>query len=372
MQTGEALHWDVFCHVVDNHGDLGVCWRLARRLAALGQQVRLWVDDASALAWMAPNGARGVRVLPWREPTADERPGEVVVETFGCDPPIGFVERMAGAPRAPVWINLEYLSAEAYAARSHAMRSPQLQGPAAGLDKWFFYPGFTPATGGLLREDGLAEERERFEPAAWLATLGIAAAPADRLLSLFCYQQPALAHCLTRWQTMPTQLLVTPGPAARQVAALLACSGEPGSSVRQGALQVHFLPWLTQDDYDRLLWSCDLNHVRGEDSLVRALWAARPFVWQLYPQHDGAHQAKLDAFLGVYLQGAPPALVQALRSRFHQWNGVPNGRADAPADEPDRAAWRLHAQTRCGAMEDAATRDGDLASRLYRFAISTG
>jgi hypothetical protein len=23
------LHWDIFCRVIDNFGDIGVCWRLA-------------------------------------------------------------------------------------------------------------------------------------------------------------------------------------------------------------------------------------------------------------------------------------------------------------------------------------------------------
>ena len=63
------LLWDIFCRVIDNHGDLGVCWRLSCDLAARGQQVRLWVDDASALQWMASGALQGevpdVRVLPW-------------------------------------------------------------------------------------------------------------------------------------------------------------------------------------------------------------------------------------------------------------------------------------------------------------------
>jgi hypothetical protein len=54
---------------------------------------------------------------------------------------------------------------------------------------------------------------------------------------------------------------------------------------------------LSQEDYDRLLWSCDLNIVRGEDSWIRAHWAARPFIWQPYPQSEGAHRIKLEAFL---------------------------------------------------------------------------
>src|ERR1700754_4962059 len=134
--------WDLFCRVVDNFGDIGVCRRLARELGARGQRVRLWVDDAAALRWMAPGGDPGVEVRPWLASTLFPPPGEVVVEAFGCDPPAEFVAAMAAAARPPVWINLEYLSAEDYVERSHGLASPQLAGAGRGLTKWFFYPGF--------------------------------------------------------------------------------------------------------------------------------------------------------------------------------------------------------------------------------------
>ena len=47
--------WDVFCAVVDNYGDIGVCWRLSRQLAAEhGIAVRLWVDDLKPFARLCP------------------------------------------------------------------------------------------------------------------------------------------------------------------------------------------------------------------------------------------------------------------------------------------------------------------------------
>ena len=360
--------WDVFCRVVDNHGDLGVCWRLSKRLAALGHRVRLWCDDAEALAWMAPAAAAGVSVLPWRGPEASEAPGDVVIEAFGCEPPQAFVERMAARRVAPVWINLEHLSAEAYAERCHGLASPQARGASAGggLVKWFFYPGFTATGGGLLCEDELGPERAAFDADAWLAALGISPARPALRVSLFGYEQPALAAWLLQWQTQPTLLLVSPGAAAEQAAALLSCHATPGQRVRRRHLTAHFLPWLSQADHDRLLWSCDLNHVRGEDSAVRALWAARPFVWQLYVQQDGAHRAKLEAFLDLYLQGAAPALARALRLRFRGANGM----TDTATTTVDRVAWAQHASERSAALRSAACQGGDLAVRLCRFALS--
>jgi uncharacterized repeat protein (TIGR03837 family) len=310
--TQTTQRWDIFCQVIDNYGDLGVCWRLARQLAGRGVAVRLWVDDTSALRWMAPQGCAGVEVRPWTEPLALDglAPAEVLVEAFGCDIPPEFVQRYvdwrAADGRPAAWINLEYLSAEAYVERSHGLSSPVMQGPGRGLSKRFFYPGFTPATGGLLREPDLLQRQAQFDREAWLAAQGIPVVPGRQRVSLFCYEPAALPELLALLARESAQLLVTAG---RATAAVRACTLPPG-------LHVHYLPHLTQDDYDHLLWACDLNFVRGEDSLVRALWTGRPFVWQIYPQDDNAHHAKLEAFL---------AQIQApgsLRAWHRRWNGL--------------------------------------------------
>ena len=163
--------WDIFCRVIDNHGDIGVCWRLSRDLVKRGHQVRLWVDDASALTWMAPEGLSAwpaVTLRAWQEAEdaariQDLAAGDIVIEAFGCELPAPFVARMV-RPSPPVWINLEYLSAEAYVERCHGLRSPVCSGPGAGLNKWFFYPGFTEATGGLMREPDLLTDSRPSRP----------------------------------------------------------------------------------------------------------------------------------------------------------------------------------------------------------------
>ncbi len=349
------MRWDIFCKVIDNHGDLGVCWRVAAELAARGDTVRLWVDDPSALTWMAPHGREGVQVLPWGPESPAPEPGDAVIEAFGCDPHPAFQAAIAQAARArgrqPAWINLEYLSAEAWVERCHGLPSPVLSGPASGLTKRFCYPGFTARTGGLTRERDFDARRAAFDREAWLAAQGVPDR-GERRVSLFCYEPPALAGLVRRWQagTRPTRLLVTAG---RARAALEAAFPQGAAA---GSLAVTFLPHLTQSDYDRLLWACDLNFVRGEDSLVRALWAGQPFVWQIYPQDDGAHVAKLEAFLD-WLQ-APTAW----RAWHRAWNGIDpdlpdldpatGGYVPSPAAEALRTGPELVAQLR--AMADPA------------------
>lgn len=326
-----APTWDVFCRVIDNHGDVGVCWRLARSLRARGIAVRLWVDDASALSWMAP-----APLPPWVYPFGDahslahepEEVGDVVIEAFGCDPPEGFVQAMTHKATAPVWINLEYLSAENYVERSHALPSPQTAGAGRGLTKWFFYPGFTARTGGLLRCPDLRP---------WEAPRR----SNERVVSVLAYENAGFASLLDSLGAAPTLLALWPGPSQKAVRTLIHAHPHRWPLVR--CLD---LPWMSQAQFDGVLQASDLNVVRGEDSLVSAVNAGRPFVWQAYVQHDGAHRAKLLALWDLIeranvvpavaptanaspMPGNQPALAQ-LRRGWLAFNCL----GDAPTNEP--------------------------------------
>jgi uncharacterized repeat protein (TIGR03837 family) len=336
---------DIFCRVIDNFGDMGVCWRLSADLAIRGHSVRLWVDDASALAWMAPGALEGqwpgVSVHPWSsscqpQVVTDLACADVWIEAFGCDIPEAFAARFAGgavsttrhigqpgANHAPVWINLEYLSAEPYVERSHGLPSPILRGPAKGWTKYFFYPGFSAKTGGLLREPGLTaglRQPDAAQRAEFLQQLGVSWS-GERVVSLFCYEPPlldALLHLFAASQE-PVRLLVTPGRATLATQALM------GTQTQMGRLQLNYLPALTQVRYDTLLTCCDVNFVRGEDSVLRALWAGQPFVWHIYAQQDLAHAVKLEAFLEQLQFGS------AVRTLHRAWNGLPGSTQDATA-----------------------------------------
>ena len=334
--------WDLFCRVIDNYGDVGVCWRLARALAGSGERVRLWIDDERPLRWMAPGGAPGIDVRPFADaPVA--APGDVVVEAFGCDPPPSFVARMAAREPRPVWINLEYLSAEPYVERSHGLRSPQFSGPGVGLDKWFFYPGFTGATGGLLSAAEAPADRR-----AWLAAQSWAPREGERVVLLFCYGNPTLPRLLQDLARSPTLLLAAPGPAQ----AALQHEGV-------GALRTVALPHLPQPSFDRLLTCADLAIVRGEDSFAQACQSGHPFVWQPYFQADGAHGPKLEAFLDRFIETTALAEADALRALWRGWNGL----APWPDAWPNRRAWQAAAQR----WRDAMRAQDDLMTRLKSF-----
>ncbi len=311
---------DIFCKVIDNYGDIGVCWRLCKQLAARGEVVRLIVDDASALMWMAPVFVRPrlVEVIAWHDVEGIETPADWVIESFGCELPESYIVKMARQAtlgKALRWVNLEYLTAERYAEECHLLPSPVMQGMGKGLTKTFFYPGFTPQTGGLLREPDLFERQAKFDKTAWLKKQTIEWTN-ERIISLFCYEPAALPVLLAELQNsgQSTLLLVTAGRATQVMNALQVISNK--------TLRIHYLPYLTQEDYDHLLWASDFNFVRGEDSLVRAIWAGKPFAWHIYPQGDDAHHAKLGAFLDAYLAHADAVTATQVRVVHQLWNGI--------------------------------------------------
>jgi len=362
MRTDTGPLWDIFCTVIDNHGDLGVCWRLTRQLRDAGQRVRLWVDDASALAWMAPTAVQepGIEVKAWAQASdaatlASLPPADVWIEAFGCEIPQAFLAHAAATRnQQPVWINLEYLSAEDWVPRMHGLPSPVMSGPAKGWTKRFFYPGFTPQTGGLLREADLLERQQTFDRTAWRQRHAPQLQPGGRLISLFCYESAALPQFLQQGVGTPDHLLVTPGRPLAAVQQALAGMAQPPSWSA--------LPYTDQNGFDEMLWACDLNFVRGEDSLVRALWAGQPIVWHIYPQDDNAHHAKLEAFLD-WLQ-APESL-----RRFHRvWNGIETGILHQ-ADDVTLRCWSdtaKAARQRLWVQQDLATQLGAFAQGLTR------
>ncbi|WP_039913455.1 elongation factor P maturation arginine rhamnosyltransferase EarP [Cellvibrio mixtus] len=331
MPATETKSWDIFCRVIDNYGDIGVCWRLARQLANEHRQhVRLWVDDMDSLARIWPEAqilehqfCNKVEICRWIEPfPANIEVAQVVIEGFACDIPDTYLQAMAAQKHAghpPVWINLEYLSAEQWVEECHGMTSIH---PATGLRKTFFFPGFTPKTGGLLREHDLLARRESFDKPMFLEKIGVQQKDASLLVSLFAYENPAIAPLLNTWINSPTPIhcLVPGGKILTSINQSLEANLDTGKQWQQGNLFLTVIPFLTQVEYDLLLWACDINFVRGEDSFIRAQWAGKPFIWHIYPQDEQAHIVKLDAFLDKFLAGKNAEFANRLRSLWHNWN----------------------------------------------------
>lgn len=313
--------WIIFCRIVDFFGDAGFCWRLAVALRRLGVgHVILVIDRLNILDELrGSERIQGVTVLPWNvvdeqwqhHGVPSEHQADVVIEAFTCDPPRAYLEKLK--PQAQ-WITLDYLATEPWADSVHGQPSPSpsLRHPVAARRCWWV-PGFSAATGGLLH--GSWRHISTSERRAWRNELAGEPIANDVFLVL------AFGYADARWDELERML----------------------SKLPQGFRSYRL--WrpqgieYSQGEFDEILQACDLNFVRGEDSFVRAHWAAAgpwqvPFIWQPYRQDALAHGHKLAGWMNQVL--AAPAL--APLQDFHwAWNGLRP--TDANQDLSLTATW---------------------------------
>ncbi len=310
MKKNKLCAW-LFCRVIDNFGDIGVSWRLAKQLVCeQNMQVVLWVDDWQAVQALLPDVGHqpceyeGVLLLFWNEaqsmqglqnmPAAD-----AVIETFACDVPETVLQWLTEQKQV-VWLNLEYLTAEDWVDGIHLL--PSLQ--SNGVAKYFFCPGFSEQTGGVSYEQNLLAKKWPVDSLHKQALREQYALPsiagnthvyvfgyADEMWPLWFEMWAHGAQSLTVWLAKGSVLtqLQTQYP-------VLQALQQVGDSVVWGRVTVCLVPFVAQAQFDEVLQAADVCVVRGEDSVLRALWQGQVFWWQIYRQEAQAHHIKLKAF----------------------------------------------------------------------------
>ena len=354
------MRWDIFCQIVDNYGDAGVCWRLARSLSSLhGQEVRIFCDDLPTLNLLASGTPSAIKekidLQPWEASYHNARhpvqTPDVVIEAFGCELPERYLAGLFIAPIKPLIINLEYLSAEPWIIDFHAKPSPQ----SHGIPKYFFFPGFQESVGGLLIDPIPAESQiaANCVPDLLRPTWTKLRSNAKRI-SICCYPGAPLRKWLENLATLEMEIdvILTHGHSE-----LLNVYGEQPVELPSN-LQLLSIPFVSQDEYDWVLSQCDFNIVRGEDSFVRAQLAGKPFIWHIYPQEDRAHEVKLAAFLDLYLENTNSELRLAVIAAM-TWAMPNEWFKSLDAWSTHALAWRTQLLKNQG--------DGGLAARLIRF-----
>lgn len=285
---------DIFCRIIDNFGDIGVSWRLAKSLSATCN-VRLCVDDLESFHKIEPSlnpkcqqqFLKDVEVQHWHEKITSWHAADLVIETFACELPKDYLKAMKDVTAC--WLNLDYLSAEKWVDDFHLQPSIQ----ANGVPKYFFFPGFTEKTGGLLRPQ--KHIKSETEKSALLARLlsenGYAFHQQQKplLINLFCYPDAPLESLILACPKNKATMIVL----AKSVAPTL----ENIVTELNANIYIERLDFIEQEDYDVLLQVTDINLIRGEDSFTQAHWAAKPMLWHIYPQDEDYHLVKLNAWL---------------------------------------------------------------------------
>lgn len=287
---------DIFCRVIDNFGDAGVMWRLARAMRRENFRVRLIIDDPATLTYLAgvpkdcPPESIGkseeITVIGWDKEwdhgKCSLEPADVVIEGFACRLPLDYEKRLALHP--PKWFNIDYFSAEDWIEGCHLMPSID---PATGLVKINYFPGVTARSGGLIIERDYEKKEKAFKNQQ---------RPGSSCKILF-FAYPygpirSIAHALNH-SDWPIELSVTQCEAGHLLVDALQSFDAQKVSIKN-------LPFVAQQDFDQLLWNSDVAFIRGEDSAARAMIAGVPFLWHIYHQDDDVHMVKLKALQKRY------------------------------------------------------------------------
>jgi len=356
--------WSIFCRVIDNLGDAGVCLRLATELAHRGESVELWIDQPEILDWMAPEVDTNLKIHKWKNVEDEESFFEsktfrdVVIEAFGCEIPqsiqLSIAQQSTYGVQKTQWINLEYLSAEAFTVKNHGLLSPVLSGVGKGAHKWFYYPGFNPLTGGLIIEEHMRQRISR-------PTL--AKSPQSSFkVGLFCYSNAPMGSLISELSkpqnVRPVVIHIAHGEIQNKVHELQIRSLASNNRAPE-LLTFQNLDQLSQIDFDEMLWKNDLNFVRGEDSLIRAIWVGKPWIWQIYQQSDNVHYAKLNALLEQF---ECPSFIKEIHWGWNQYLAQPFTLPDLN-DQEKWADW----STWCLKIRSKLLEQADLVTQLISF-----
>ena len=383
---------DILCKVVDNFGDIGVVYRLAKALSdrAPRLRLRLHVDDLAAFHELCPQvdaskdvqALRGWTVLRWNSEweglTAD--PPGLVLECFACGRPERFEELLFDPSNATTRrvVNIEHLTAESWAVGFHLLPSATRSGL---VKKWMFMPGFSDGTGGLIIDRGFREARERWrDPAlsneergeqrrdlALRFGSGAALAPGDERrywVSVFSYERDygrIVADLAAANRERPLLALAAAGRSQACFLRAWESAGRP--------FPVLALPFLSQEVWDEALLASDFSIVRGEESWARAALAGRPFLWQAYAQKERHHLVKVRAFLDRLKAHFAPEQFVILEEAYLGFNDRDSDGDDVVGNE--RILPILERPSDFGrgfaALADDLAGRGDLAEHLLTF-----
>ena len=274
------MHITVLCKVVDNYGDIGVCWRMCRRLKKIAPQnnISLVVDNFESFGKIEPRviarseatwqsiQIEGIDIYNWHDDNKchnifSDNDGErlsIILECFQCGRPdwmekILFEEKLE---RTVHIIMIDYLTAEKYAEDFHCLQSLTR---SAKVQKVNFMPGFTEKTGGLIIDDEwsqLPEWNEKGPVLVFTYTMGVGLIKDSRSLN-----------------NGAGSLRLSKGPLLKP------------------------LPFMPQPEWDKMMKQCSALIIRGEESMSRACLSGIPFIWQAYPQSEEYQLVKVKALL---------------------------------------------------------------------------
>ena len=281
---------DIFCQVIDNYGDVGVAYRLAREFKRVypNKKLRFVINQIEELNLIRKS--ENIEVILYKDISKIENSADLIIESFGCEIPKKYMDK--ALKNSKLIINLEYFSAEKWVDDFHLQESFL----GGNLKKYFFIPGLSEKSGGILLDNEFLERKKKVEANKeyYLEKFGIKE-KYDLMGSIFSYEKnfDSLIEELKKLGKKIILLILSEKTQKNFIKYF-----DNGNNYDK--IKFVKLPFFTYDKYEELLALCDFNLVRGEDSFVRALLLGKPFLWHIYPQDENTHIKKLESFLEKY------------------------------------------------------------------------
>ena len=280
---------DIFCQVIDNYGDVGVAYRLAREFKRVypNKKLRFVINQIEELNLIRKS--EDIEIILYKDISKIENSADLI-ESFGCEIPKEYMDK--ALKNSKLIINLEYFSAEKWVDDFHLQESFL----GGNLKKYFFIPGLSEESGGILLDNEFLERKKKVEANKeyYLEKFGIKE-KYDLIGSVFSYEKnfDSLIEELKKLDKKVILLILSEKTQKNFIKYF-----DNGNNYDK--IKFVKLPFFTYDKYEELLALCDFNLVRGEDSFVRALLLGKPFLWHIYPQDENTHIKKLESFLEKY------------------------------------------------------------------------
>ena len=281
---------DIFCEVVDNYGDVGVAYRLARGFKRIypDKKLRFIINQMEEINLIKKSD--DIEIVSYKDISKIESSADLILETFGCEIPKEYMDK--ALENSKLIINLEYFSAETWVDDFHLQESFL----GEKLKKYFFIPGLSEKSGGVLLDNEFLERKKKVEENKeyYLEKFGINE-KYDLIGSVFSYEKnfDSLIEELKKLDKKILLLILSEKTQKNFIKYF-------DNNNNYDKIKIVKLPFFTYDKYEELLALCDFNLVRGEDSFARALLLEKPFLWHIYPQEENTHIKKLEGFLEKY------------------------------------------------------------------------
>lgn len=327
MISKKTLTIDLFCSVIDNYGDIGVCYRLAKELARNKVEISLYVDDLPTFKKICPQilptqniqylNDDNILVKKWVTDDYSYEPSNVVIEAFACNISPSFTDKFTNST---IWINLEYLSAEKWVESCHKL--PSLQNN--GVKKFFFFPGFTPNTGGINFENNFCKISSKLAKDFVINKFELSPDIKDFFMCLiFTYENENLFPLIENIIKYKKKVIFLI-PDSRSAVYLKTSPLLQKFKLIYSNIIFHFFPMISQDEFNYIIKASDFNIVRGEDSICQAIMSGKPFIWHIYKQKENAHIDKIKAFLEEYCLDLSSPIANVFKNAFITFNTITN------------------------------------------------